>query len=96
MEKLWSYLRRFNRMTKEMRPAHRTDILTHALLYYGLQKKKDLGKFIIVNKCAQQQLSYIYIYIYIVIIVFCLTLCNIYILYSCFARAAMEKSKRYQ
>ena len=60
MERLWSYLRRFNRMTKEMRPVHRTDILTHALLYYRLQKKKSLGKFIIVNKCAQQQLSYIY------------------------------------
>ena len=44
MERLWSYLRRFNRMTKEMRPAHRIDILTHALLYYGLKKKRSLGK----------------------------------------------------
>ena len=35
MERLWSYLRRFSRMTKEMWPAHRVDILSHALLYYG-------------------------------------------------------------
>ena len=43
MERLWSYLRRFSRMTKEMRPAHRADILTHALLYYGLKTKQKLG-----------------------------------------------------
>lgn len=29
-------------MTKEMRPSHRVDILTHALLYYGMQKKQRL------------------------------------------------------
>lgn len=44
MERLWSYLRRFNRMTKEMRPSHRTDVLAHALVYYGMQKKKKLGR----------------------------------------------------
>ncbi len=44
MERLWSYLRRFARMTKEMRPAHRIDILTHALLCYGLGSKKKLRK----------------------------------------------------
>lgn len=44
MERLWSYLRRFSRMTKEMRPAHRIDVLTHALLYYGLRSKQKLGK----------------------------------------------------
>lgn len=26
-----------------MRPAHRADILTHALLYYGLKTKQKLG-----------------------------------------------------
>ena len=35
MECLWSYLRCFDRMTKEMRLAHRTDVLVHALVYYG-------------------------------------------------------------
>lgn len=43
MERLWSYLRRFSRMTKEMRPSHRTDVLVHALLYYGYMSKKKLG-----------------------------------------------------
>jgi len=46
MERLWSYLRRFSRMTKEMRPAHRTDILCHALLYYGSKTKQKLGNAI--------------------------------------------------
>lgn len=45
MERLWSYLRRFSRMTKEMRPAHRIDVLTHALLYYGFSTKQKLGIF---------------------------------------------------
>ena len=44
MERLWSYLRRFSRMTKEMRPAHRIDVLTQALVYYGLKSKSKLGK----------------------------------------------------
>ncbi len=44
MERMWSILRRFSRMTKEMRPAHRVDILTHALLYYGLGVKYKLRK----------------------------------------------------
>jgi len=39
MERLWSYLRRFGRMTKEMRPAHRTDVLVHAL-----NTEEKLGK----------------------------------------------------
>lgn len=42
MERMWSYLRRFSRMTKEMRPAHRVDVLSHALLYYGHMTKQKL------------------------------------------------------
>jgi hypothetical protein len=42
MERLWSFLRRFSRMTKEMRPAHRADILSHALIYYGYKTKQKL------------------------------------------------------
>ncbi len=42
MERLWSYLRYFSRMTKEMRPSHRIDVLTHSLIYYGLKKKKTM------------------------------------------------------
>ena len=44
MERMWSYLRRFSRMTKEMRPSHRIDVLSHALLYYGYKSKKKLRK----------------------------------------------------
>ena len=43
MERLWSYLRRFSRMTKEMRPSHCIDVLTSALVYYGTQRKEKLG-----------------------------------------------------
>jgi hypothetical protein len=43
MERLWSYLRRFGKMTKEMRPSHRTDVLAHALVYYGIKTKAKLG-----------------------------------------------------
>ena len=43
MERLWSYLRRFSRMTKEMRPSHRIDVLSGALIYYGIQTKEKLG-----------------------------------------------------
>ena len=42
VERLWEYLRRFARMTKEMRPSHRIDILTDALLYYSNQSVKRL------------------------------------------------------
>ena len=41
MERLWSFLRRFARMTKEMRPAHRIDVLTSALLYYAMCTKTN-------------------------------------------------------
>ena len=47
MERLWSYLRRFNRMTKEMRPSHRVDILSSALAYYGIKTKHRLGKLLL-------------------------------------------------
>lgn len=47
MERLWSYLRRFGRMTKEMRPAHRTDVLAHALIYHGMVKKERLCMLIV-------------------------------------------------
>ena len=49
MERLWSYLRCFSKMTKEMRPAHRIDVLTHGLVYYGIRKKDTLDKICIVH-----------------------------------------------
>ncbi len=39
MERLWSELRRYSRMTKEIRPSHRVDVLSHALLHYGHKTK---------------------------------------------------------
>ena len=48
MERMWSYLRRFGKMTKEMRPAHRRDVLTHALVNYGMKAKEKLGMIIII------------------------------------------------
>ena len=43
MERLWSYLRRFGKMTKEMRPSHGIDILVHALVHYGMKTSEKLG-----------------------------------------------------
>ncbi|XP_064385781.1 uncharacterized protein LOC135334499 isoform X1 [Halichondria panicea] len=43
MERLWSYLRRFAKSTKEMRPSHRIDVLTSALLHYASRVRLNLG-----------------------------------------------------
>ena len=40
-ERLWSYLRCFSAITKEMTKSHRCDVLTSALIHYG---KKSSGK----------------------------------------------------
>ena len=40
-------------MTKEMRPSHRIDVLTDALLYYAKKSKENLGKH--VNVYMQQK-----------------------------------------
>ena len=43
-ERLWSFMRRFSRMTKEMRPAHRIDVLTDALLHFARLTVVSLSK----------------------------------------------------
>ena len=43
MERLWSFLHRFGKMTKEMRPSHRTDVTAHGLICYGMKSKEKLG-----------------------------------------------------
>ena len=48
MERLWSYLRRMAKTTKEMRPSHRIDVLTCALLHYDDKSRKKLGMIIVV------------------------------------------------
>lgn len=49
LERLWSFLRRFGKMTKEMRPNHRVDVLTDALLFYGKKRSANLGS--VCNPC---------------------------------------------
>ena len=46
-ERLWSYLRRLARITKEMRPSHRIDVLTSALLHYSAKVCQNLGQNVI-------------------------------------------------
>ncbi|KAK6304087.1 hypothetical protein J4Q44_G00246730 [Coregonus suidteri] len=40
MERLWSYLRTFVKITKKMTPSHRVDTLTDALLYYAARVRE--------------------------------------------------------
>ena len=42
-ERLWSYLRRLAKITKEMRPSHRIDVLTSGLLHYASKARLKLG-----------------------------------------------------
>ena len=43
IERLWSFLGRFSRMTKEMTPANRVDVLTDALCHYCTVRASKLG-----------------------------------------------------
>ena len=43
MERLWSHMRRYSKMTKEMRPSHRVDVLTDALLHCARKAATNLG-----------------------------------------------------
>ncbi len=43
IERLWSYMRPFGPITKEMTPSHRTDLLTDALLHFAYRKKQCVG-----------------------------------------------------
>ena len=47
-------------MTKEMRPSHRTDVLAHALLYYGCMTKKKLGMLVLYDVIHYYQVPYMY------------------------------------
>eukprot|EP00794_Sanderia_malayensis_P002560 gene2560-2957_t len=54
-ERLWSYLRCFSAITKEMIAANRKDLLTDALLYYARKKIKKLLLFDDVAEWVQEQ-----------------------------------------
>ena len=45
MERLWSYLRKFSGMTKQMLPENRVDTLSEALQYYARKVISKLRKF---------------------------------------------------
>ena len=45
MERLWSYLRKFGKMSKEMTPSHRIDTLTYALLHYADKVREKQREF---------------------------------------------------
>ena len=40
---MWSFLRPFSHMSKEMGASHRIDILTDAILYYGQKSIDNIG-----------------------------------------------------
>ena len=58
MERLWSYLRRFSRMTKEMRPSHRIDILSDAIIYYHQKAVNNIGNHMHI-KCTSQFFTFL-------------------------------------
>ncbi len=43
LERLWSFLGKFSRMTKEMNTANRIDTLSDALHHYAKQKSAKMG-----------------------------------------------------
>lgn len=45
IERLWSFLRGFSSMTKEMSAGRRADILTDALLHYSARQLQQFGKY---------------------------------------------------
>ena len=47
MERLWAYLRRYSTMSKEMRPSHRSDVLTDALLHYTRHSAQRLVSYLL-------------------------------------------------
>ncbi|XP_030297532.1 uncharacterized protein LOC115596498 isoform X2 [Sparus aurata] len=49
LERLWSYLRRFGKVTKEMTPSHRVDLLTDALLHYSSRIRKSQAKALVLK-----------------------------------------------
>ena len=81
VERLWSYLRRFCKMTKEMRPSHHIDILTDALLHYSQQSLKRLSKF---NSNPN-------VWIFLIVCTF-----TLYMIVGCLLPSRMRKAMRIQ
>lgn len=43
LERLWSYLGQFRKMTKEMSASHREDIISDALFYLAEKQRSKIG-----------------------------------------------------
>jgi ribosomal protein L20A (L18A) len=43
LERLWSYLSQYRKMTKEMSASHREDIISDALFYFGKKQRSRVG-----------------------------------------------------
>jgi len=56
LERLWSYLRQFRKMTKEISESHREDILSVALFYLG--RKTDIKNRLV--NLIKNKLKYIF------------------------------------
>ncbi|KAK6304131.1 hypothetical protein J4Q44_G00247170 [Coregonus suidteri] len=54
MERLWSYLRKCGKITKEMTPSHRVDTLTDALNYAARVREKQAPA---IQLCRQKVLK---------------------------------------
>lgn len=46
MERLWSYLRKFSKMTKEMTSDNRVDVLSCALFHYSRLQMEKIGNLL--------------------------------------------------
>lgn len=46
LERIWSYLRLFAKITKEMTHDHRLDLLTMAIIHYRNQKICAMGRYL--------------------------------------------------
>ena len=52
MERLWSYMRSFSKITKEMSSAHRQDFLSDAFIHFAKGKIINLGDMISTSSCS--------------------------------------------
>lgn len=58
VERLWAYLRKYAKATKEMRPSHCIDVLTGALLHYSKKSAQKLGNILLTLSTCAKGLQY--------------------------------------
>ncbi|ELT98066.1 hypothetical protein CAPTEDRAFT_203517 [Capitella teleta] len=54
IERLWSYLRRFAKITKEMTPGHRLNLLSQGLDHFSKKKEDRLDKWLVERVIASE------------------------------------------